>query len=234
VLAARRRLLFFAASVTNYSQILHGLTEKTGVRCINAKRMAAPFIFGLWLILATVAASTLTAWHSLALPVPARPSWSRSDGTTGWRVTHYLSSECACSRAVASYLEKRRPLAQVTEEVVLIDSGDGGRDAAFGRSLRDKKFSVELLANGQAASMDGVEGVPTLEIVSPSHRVVYLGGYRERGAPPGKYLDLAILSGLMAPKPTRDLPGSLPIYGCATSAHLRNLLDPLRLKSLNF
>jgi hypothetical protein len=192
----------------------------TGIR-----RLAVFSVFGAWLILATVAASTLTAWHSIAVPVSTNSAGLTKGGSTGWRITHYLSSECGCSQGVASYLESRGPLSQATEEVVLIASTDRGRDAAFRGRLSEKNFRVELISENDA-STDGVQGVPTLEIVAPTGRVAFRGGYRKLGAAPGAYLDVAILSGLMASRPV----GAIPIYGCATSTRLRRLLDPLGLK----
>jgi hypothetical protein len=88
---------------------------------------------------------------------------------------------------------------------------------------------VRVLAKERAASIDGVEGVPALEIVAPGNRIAFRGGYRDAGAPPGKYLDVALLSDLMASKPARGV----PVIGCATSERLRHLLDPIGLKSLN-
>jgi hypothetical protein len=197
---------------------------------MNMKRLAAAAIFAGWLILATLAASTLTAWHTISLPAAIKAHVTRGDAAAAWRLVHYLSPECACSRAVASYLVKRGPLGNAGEDVVLLASGNPATDAAFAKPLTENGFRVELRTQADAASRDGVEGVPTLEIVAPGNRIVFRGGYRERGAAPGAYLDVALLSALMASKPLR----ALPIYGCATSQRLSSALDPLGLKSLHF
>lgn len=212
-----------------YSQIRRRLTDKMDVHWNNPKRIAVPAIFGVWLILATVAASTLTAWHTISLPSTLKNAAASGDRIVGWRVRHYLSAECACSRAVAAYLATRGPMDVAREDVVLIASGDSEKDGVFGKTLRDKGFAVEVVTEETAASTAGVEGVPALEILAPDQRIAFRGGYRERGAAPGMYLDRAILSDLMVAKPVRVL----PIYGCATSARLRNLMDPFGLKGLN-
>jgi hypothetical protein len=183
--------------------------------------------FALWLTVATIAATTLTAWHSTALPVrPADPELPNSHGNT-WHLTHYLSPNCACSRAIARYLMARNPLISATEEVVIIGSSDVPAENELVARLSQKGFRTTAVS-AEAAAEEGVEGVPMLKIEAPDGTARFRGGYQQRGAPPEKYLDVAILSGLMASKPVPNL----RVYGCATSRRLRSLLDPFALKSL--
>lgn len=73
-----------------------------------------------------------------------------------------------------------------------------------------------------------MEGVPILKIAGPDGSTRFQGAYRGQGTPPGQYLDIAILSGLIESKPVPQLRA----YGCATSRRLKSMLDPLSLKSL--
>jgi hypothetical protein len=199
------------------------------VRRINPKQVLVRALFGLWLIASMAAAASLTAWHALTLPVAARTVPSVADRDGKWTLTHYLSTDCICSRAVAAYLIGRGPREEVAEEVLLIDSDDAARDAALSQSLRQHRFRVRNLSAWDASTAYGVQGVPQLEIASPGGEILFRGGYRERGAAPGAFSDLRALAALTAHQPAPVL----PILGCATTQRLRGLLDPLRLKSLN-
>lgn len=191
----------------------------------QTKSVVSSLVFGLWLVVATVAATILTAWHWVSLPVQAKIDHA-GNRIAGWRLRHYLASDCSCSRSVASYLITRGPLPNAAEEIVLLDSGDGSKTVELERRLRKRGFAVTGMTPDLAALREGVEGVPTFEVVGSDSRVVYRGGYRERGAAPGKYLDTTILSDVMA---ARTAP-SLPVYGCATGERLRRQLDPFGFK----
>jgi hypothetical protein len=182
--------------------------------------------FALWLAVATFATTTLTAWHAVAVPMQPYSKQSNSHGNT-WHLTHYLSSNCACSRAIARYLIARSPLSIATEEVVMIGSSDIAAESGMLDALSRKGFHT-VTVTAEAAAAEGVEGVPLLKIEAPDGTTRFRGGYRERNAPPEEYLDVSILSGLIASKPAPNV----RVYGCATSRRLRALLDPLSLKSL--
>ena len=193
------------------------------------KNWVRGFGFGFWLIAATFAAASLTAWHSVALPVgnPVETTAGTEDGR--WHMVHYLSSDCACSREVANYLVRRRPLAGVMEEVVLIASENPGAQLKMLNMFKQNGFRTSLMAPDAAANDAGVEGVPLLQIRAPDGSLRFRGGYREHGAPPDRFLDISILSGLMN---SRAVPRPR-VYGCATTHRLRALLDPLSLKVLS-
>jgi hypothetical protein len=186
--------------------------------------------FALWLIMATFAATSLTSWHSVSLPVrPGRPTALR--GSAGhWHLTHYLSADCACSQAVARHLITRGPVSVAAEEVVLVESSDIPAQNTLRDALSRRGFSTMIVTPETVSADDGIDGVPVLRINAPDGTQRFRGGYRDRGAADGVYLDLAILSDLMASRPV-----SAPhVYGCATSRLLRSLLDPLSLRSLSF
>jgi hypothetical protein len=197
----------------------------------NSQKIGRALGFTLWLTAATFAAATLTSWHSVALPVSLEQPKLRHSHGDRWHLTHYLSADCACSRAVARYLMVRGPLVEATEEVVLIRSSDTPAENRLVDSLTRTGFQIRITTAEAAASLDGgVQGVPVLHIEAPDGTTKFRGGYRARNTPPEEYLDVAILSGLMASKPVPEL----RVIGCATSRRLRLQLDPLSFRSLSF
>lgn len=186
--------------------------------------------FVLWLTVATFAATSLTAWHSVALPVRSGLPAALRGNVGHWHLTHYLAASCACSQAVARHLITRGPISVATEEVVLIGSGDTSADTTLRDALSRGGFYTVIVTPDTASVDYGVDGVPMLRINAPDGTEGFRGGYRNRGEGPGAYLDLAILSDLMASRPV----SSLRVNGCATSRRLRSLLDPLSLRSLSF
>lgn len=189
-------------------------------------------IFGLWLVVATFAATTMTSWHSVALPAHSGSAARGTSHAGSWHLTHFLSADCACSRDVARHLVKRGRLqtAAATEEVVFVASSDISEQNRMREELNGAGFLSTIITTETAASADGVEGVPTLRIEAPDGTMRFNGGYRDRTAKPEDYLDLVILSSLMHSRPVPRP----RVYGCATSARLRTLLDPWSLRSLSF
>jgi len=191
------------------------------------KRWVPALGFGLWLIAATFAAASLTAWHSIALPDSQLPKRAAREPDGRWHMTHYFSAACACSWQVARYLAGRKPLAGVQEDIVVIASDDPSAGARMLDLLKRNAFRTRIMTPEVAAAEDGVEGVPMLQIQSPDGAIKFRGGYREHGH--NQFLDVSIISGLMKSSPVVR-PG---IYGCATTHRLRSLLDPLSLKVLS-
>lgn len=181
------------------------------------------FAFGAWLIAATLAATSMTAWHALALPV-GLPSSSDTVPSGRWRLTHYLSADCACSHEVARYLIQRQALHRAAETVAFIGPGDDLLQADLARA----GYEVSVQTAQRAASEAGVNGVPLLQITSPAGSIAFRGGYRDMRVNPARFLDLEILDGLVDSRPIAHP----RVYGCATTRRLRMLLDPLSLKSL--
>jgi hypothetical protein len=196
----------------------------------NKRGLVRSLGFVLWLTMATFAATSLTAWHSVALPVRSGLPGLMPANTGSWHLIHYLSAACACSQAVARHLIARGPLPVAAEDVVLIASGDTPADNTLRRALSRRGFHAVIVNPDKASLNDGVDGVPLLKINAPDGTQKFRGGYLDRGAPGGVYLDVTILSSLMASRPVPRI----HVYGCATSQRLRSLLDPLSLRSLSF
>jgi hypothetical protein len=132
--------------------------------------------------------------------------------------------------SVAHHLITRGPVSVATEEVVLLGSSDIPAENKLRDALSRRGFYTAIVTPDTASIDDGVDGVPMLRINAPDGTQRFRGGYRDQGAAAGVYVDLAILSDLMAARPV----SSPHVYGCATSRRLRSLLDPLSLRSLSF
>lgn len=152
-------------------------------------RSARRFIgFAVWLVAATFAAATLTAWHAVALPTPTQESTVHSTRAGVWHLTHYLSVDCACSRAIAAYLMARGPLALAAEDIVFVSSPDVRTQKNMLEDLRRRGFQTASTMSEARASQEGTNGVPLLKIEGPDGTVRFRGGYRERNTPSGEYL----------------------------------------------
>lgn len=214
------------------SRVIH--RAGTNVQISGAMKKKRRDIFRIagfitWLAAATFAATTLTAWHSVAFPTKPEHTVLNQRHKGRWLLTHYLSAECTCSQTVMRHLSQRGPLADAMEDVVVIQSQDVPQDNKMLSELIRSGFHVRSITAEAASSIEGVEGVPLLKIEAADGTVRYRGGYRENGAPLEKNLDTVILAGLMASAPVP----SLRVFGCATSYRLRSLLDPLSFKLLS-
>lgn len=184
-------------------------------------------IFAVWLLAATLAASILTSWHWVSIPILSTSLAPEALG--GWRIRHYLSSECACSLSVAGHLVARGPIEGVRERVFFADSAEGARTSDLIRRLTSRGFAVERLAGEGQANVfagRGIHGVPALEVISPEGAVAYRGGYRDRGSAPDAFRDAAIVRELTNFRPAP----AIPVFGCAVTERFRRQLDPFGLK----
>ena len=136
------------------------------------------------------------------------------------RVSHFLLVDCPCSRKVLDYLVHRPPLAGVNERIVLIALGN--QDLA---DVASENFTVELESPETLMAKYGVESAP-LMIVDDAHGIIrYAGGYtsRKQGL---DYQDQTIVRQLLSGAEVDPL----PLYGCAVSQRLKQLVDPFGLK----
>lgn len=182
----------------------------------------------VWLVTVSVALASLGAWHYVSLPTPSRAELAsqlaaRSVGASPrWEMIHILSAECGCSRRIATSLEQRHAQPDVRETIWWV----GATNAQTAR-LQAAGFVLEAKSARQLADELKVESVPAVLIFSPTGQLQYSGGYAERN-PASQNLapELALLARVRAGEtvPAR------PVFGCATSARLQQILDPLGLK----
>lgn len=180
-----------------------------------------------WFATMTVVMSSLMARHLVALPAPEPNSALisalgalRPEHAQGWSLIHVIYGPCPCSGRIVDHLLERRAQPGITEHVLLTQ--DEGR---FGPRLSQRGFIVHHLSPDELDARFKISSSPLLLILDPTDQPRYIGGYtaQKQGPAPQDLLLLArAQAGLGMP--------SLPILGCAVSARLRRLLNPMNLR----
>ena len=187
----------------------------------------------LWVVTLTLVCSSLMVGHWISLPTPAvgsqlergthyahesKADWTLEDGRL--RVSHFLFADCPCSRKVLDYLVHRPPLAAVDERIVLIALPNQPLvEVATG------SFAVELESPETLMAKYGVESAPLMIVDDAQGIIRYAGGYtsRKQGL---DYQDQTIVRQLLSGAEVDPL----PLYGCAVSQRLKQMVDPFGLK----
>ena len=180
-----------------------------------------------WLVVGTAVGGALLIRHLVPLPTPARTDTTLRDAVRellpqrGWRAVHVMYRDCPCSqRTIAHLLASPRP-AELAELVLVVDDDRQGEleDA----QLRAAGFAVVVIGPDELRTRFDLEAAPVLIVMSPEGELAYVGGYN-RHKQSAAYEDGAIVAEARA----RHDVAPLPVFGCATSARLANIVDPLR------
>lgn len=186
-------------------------------------------VFAAWCLVLLVAVGSLMAghWYTLPRPEPGDPRLARGlnalrGPTEGdhWLAAHVLYAECRCSRRILDHLLQSRRPEWVVEKIVLV-----GPHPEYERRARAAGFVVEIVGKAELAERFGLVAAPLLAIVNPTGSVVYSGGYTDRKQGPN-IRDIELIEQARRTGAASEL----PLFGCAVSARLQELLDPLRLK----
>lgn len=139
-----------------------------------------------------------------------------------WNLVHYLGGKCGCSKTIADYLIKRKPINSDSEQevVVLLDEMAEKESQLISSGFKVFKYSAEKLKGS-------VDGVPLLVIFDQSSTVQYVGGYASTMI--NSTTELQDLKKLNEIK-LNQASGVLPVLGCAVADDYKKLLDPLGLK----
>jgi hypothetical protein len=178
----------------------------------------------IWGVLGTVVAASMTAWHSVAIPVYAKAVSAPGSATQPWQIRHFLSGDCPCSRSVAVHLVDRGVIPGADEQVILIDGVDRRASDALAEQLQRRGFRIETITAAEATSREGIVGVPVLEIARDGE-IVYRGGYDDSGMRK-TFRDAEIFAALAVHQTVTRL----PVLGCAVSDRFRTKTDPLGIK----
>ncbi len=184
--------------------------------------------FATWLVLCTVGAGTLMASHWYTLPKPspsdvrvaAQLERLRPDGAE-WFAAHVLYSSCPCSVRVLDHLFSSARPKDVAEVILLVEA-----DAAIEARAAEAGFPVTVVTPDALRDDYGIEAAPLMLVQDASRRIRYAGGYTERKQGPD-IRDLAILESI---RDESSHTVELPLFGCAVSLELQNVLDPLKIK----
>lgn len=187
------------------------------------RRCAVWILLPAWFLASTLVSATLLARHLVPLPAGAaadmRLGALRADATRGWLVVHVLYAGCKCSQQIVHHLVGRSPSAEASEVVLWI-----GSDSKLEAELEGARFALVRVGAKELVPRFGVEAAPLLVILDPDDVERYRGGYTDRKqAYPVR--DEELLRDAMS----GAAPVALPLFGCALSQRLRELIDPLRL-----
>lgn len=194
------------------------------------ERRVGKLLFWLWVPAALLVGASLLAAHWITLPTPARDDerllaalaelrvpGERDD----WMVVHVLYAACKCSGRVVDHLvEEPRPTG-IADKVLLV-----GSVPEIDQRLAASPLTVVHTTAAELAERYDIEGAPLLLVVDPTGALRYRGGYTERKQSLA-IQDIAILERLR----TEGDVAALPLFGCAVSKRLRELLDPLGLRA---
>jgi hypothetical protein len=191
------------------------------------KRFGIRAALTVWFSVMLAIGASLLVRHSVALPRPAVDSelerslsTLRTPADVGkWMAVHVLYAECRCSQRVADHLLSSPRPADLAEQVLLV-----GRSAALEDSLTARGFHVTAVEPDELAARYHVLAVPLLLVAAPDGSIRYAGGYTTRKQGPDPR-DLEIIASAKANRVT----AALPVFGCAVSQKLDQVLNPLGL-----
>jgi hypothetical protein len=191
------------------------------------KRFSVGAALSVWFGVMLAIGASLLVRHSVALPRPAvdaelerSMSTLRIPADAGkWMAVHVLYADCRCSQRVADHLLSSSRPADLVEQVLLV-----GRSGALEGSLTARGFRVTVVEPDELAARYHVLAVPLLLVAAPDGSIRYAGGYTTRKQGPDPR-DLEILASAKADRVT----AALPVFGCAVSRKLDQVLNPLGL-----
>lgn len=166
--------------------------------------------------------------HWVTLPVPAivDSDWSahlpsNESEANGLNVFHFLYSDCPCSMRILDDLIKHSSHDSVNETIVVIGDNHRGAESAATLGYRIRYTTTEKLRTDF-----GVEAAPLLVVIANRNEPKYVGGYTAR-----KQGLNSQHREIIAKCYRGEDVASLPLYGCAVSSRLKDVVDPLRLKT---
>lgn len=135
---------------------------------------------------------------------------------------HVMYADCRCSQRIVEHLLERGARPGGTETIVLV-----GALPEFEVQALERGFRIEHTQPEGLLSDYGVEAAPLLVVADGERRIRYLGGYTERKQGLDVH-DEEILARVEHGEWAAIR--ALPLFGCAVSQSLQELLDPLRVK----
>ncbi|OYP29382.1 hypothetical protein [Rhodopirellula sp. MGV] len=197
-------------------------TWTTSLRSLGGK-----FAITIWAVALSVITSLLMVAHWVALPKPEPGSKLSPALLTDiasrhneLQVIHVINLDCPCSRRVLRHLLDRSPSADVDESMLLV-----GQDRQWKSQSEARGYRTTLVSPEQLTAEYGIESSPLLLAFRTDGELLYSGGYTARKQGLG-YQDESIIASLQ----NGETIESLPVYGCAISRDLQDIVDPLRLK----
>ena len=176
--------------------------------------------------------SSLMVGHWYTLPKPQRDSQQlvsslatlrKADESRSWMAVHVLYSGCGCSKRVLEHLLGSERTKLYAEKLLLV-----GPDPRLEARAKQAGLDVTVLTPTELKERFGLETAPLFLGTDRAHAIRYVGGYTERKRGPA-IADRSIMAQLLRDGDAAER----PLFGCAVSRSLQQVLDPLRLKYRN-
>ncbi len=196
------------------------ITHTTSTRFIIKVALCA------WGIMMMMMCTIMMARHSIPLPAQSASDEEVSkalgtmreytDDQDQWLMVHVFLASCPCSKRLAHYLLERPTPSGARDKILLV-----GDDPEW-RALANKRgLDVRVVEPEHLESDYHLQAAPLLVILDPLNRVRYMGGYTSRKQGPDVQ-DLEILHDIRLDMSVE----ALPLFGCAVSRELRQIIDP--------
>lgn len=138
-----------------------------------------------------------------------------------WSKLHFLGGDCGCSENIYNSLMKRKPSAEIYEQVFVIGKND--------KWVNDLKAQGYNVTNGDMdifSKKYAINAVPQLSILDNKKNILYSGGYTAKRGPASTVEDEQIYQELKNKHESKER----PIFGCLNGSINRKNADPLKLK----
>lgn len=200
---------------------------------LRFRRAASRGGLSIWAAVLFVVATSLTAAHLYVLPKPARADIAlpralaalrSADDQNHWLAVHVLYAQCRCSQRILEHLAASGRPAATREKLLLVGSRQDVQASVT--AIEARGIEVVQTTPSELRDRFHIEAAPLLVVADAGGAIRYVGGYSQHK----QGLDLRdrqIIDGLIAQRPIREL----PLFGCAVSKRLRELLDPLALRA---
>lgn len=185
----------------------------------------------IWAPALLVVCAFLLVGHWITLPLPAGddPKLARSiqdqrayDEMGQWMAVHVLYARCDCSKRIIEHILDRAPVAGVKEKIILVE-----HQPRWEALAQEKHIPVQVISRDELKSIYNIPAAPIMVVADPHGTIRYAGGYTARKQGPD-IRDVAVISDVMQQHPAAPI----PLFGCAVSATLSAMLDPLGIKEL--
>jgi hypothetical protein len=191
------------------------------------KRFSTRAALVAWFGMMLAIGMSLLVRHSVALPRAkvdvelerAMAALRTPADANMWMAVHVLYADCRCSQRIADHLLTSLRPADLAERVLLV-----GRNTELENGLAAHGLHVVLVEPEDLATRYHVLAVPMLLVAAPDGSIRYAGGYTTRKQGPDPR-DVEIVASARAGQAM----ATLPIFGCAVSRRLEQVLNPLGL-----
>ena len=178
----------------------------------------------IWMAAISYLFTHIHAWHQVKVKteIGAQFFKLKNVSPTTFGLVHFLGEGCGCSKFIADYLIRRKPLPDVVESVWLI-----GEMLHLKEQLELAGFEVKELRFNDYKKSPAINIVPAYGVYDAQQTFHYLGAYTEGPVRPHSvFNDLSTIKELGHKRKV----ASLAVSGCVVSKEFQKLLDPFGLK----